>query len=167
VVLSALAYLLASAYQVRLVELVPMVEGSYREQPAPAQLPDKSITILQAYGSLFYAAIDRVAEKLPSARNVERPVVILRLRQHDEIGSTFIELIERYETQLKAAGGKLILAGVNPGVMKQLISTDISQDILGDEDIFISTKIVRQSLDDAITDAQAWLKTHAEVSESK
>jgi sulfate permease, SulP family len=166
VVLSGLAYLLTSAYQVRLVELVP-VEGLYRERPAPAQLPDNAVTILQAYGSLFYAAIDRVAEKLPSARNAELPVVILRLRQHDEIGSTFIGLIERYEAQLKAAGGKLILAGVNPNVVKQLVSTGTSQQVLGDEDIYTATKIVRQSLDDAIADAQAWLKSHAEVSESK
>jgi len=165
VVLSGLAIFLTSAYQVRLVELVPLAGGSYREQPAPAQLPDKAITILQAYGSLFYAAIDRVAEKLPSARNVERPVVILRLRQHDEIGSTFIVLIERYEAELKAAGGKLILAGVNPKVVKQLEATEISQDILGDEDVFIATKVVRQSLDDAIADGQAWLKPHADERE--
>jgi sulfate permease, SulP family len=166
VALSALAYFITSAYQVRLVELVP-VAGSYREQPAPTRLPDKAVTILQAYGSLFYAAIDRLEEKLPSVRDAERPVVILRMRQHDEIGSTFIELIERYEAQLKAVGGKLILAGVNPKVMKQLKATETSQDILGDEDVFMATKIVRQSLDAAIAAAQAWLKSQAEGSESK
>jgi SulP family sulfate permease len=166
VVLSGLAYLLTSAYQVRLVELVPE-GGNYREKPAPTQLPDKAITILQAYGSLFYAAIDRLEKKLPSARNAERPVVILRMRQHDEIGSTFIVLIERYETQLKAAGGKLILAGVNPKVVKQLKATETSQDILGDEDVFMATKVVRQSLDEAIVAAQAWLNAQAEGSESK
>ena len=166
VVLSALAFFITSAYQVRLVELVPK-EGSYREQPAPTQLPGNAITILQAYGSLFYAAIDRLEEKLPSGRNAERPVVILRMRQHDEIGSTFIELIERYEAQLKAAGGKLMLAGVNPKVMKQLKSTETSQDILGEEDVFTATKIVRQSLDAAIAAAQEWLKSQAEASESK
>ena len=166
VALSALAYFITSAYQVRLVELVP-AEGSYSEQPAPSRLPDKAITILQASGNLFYAAIDRLEEKLPSARETQRPVVILRMRQHDEIGSTFIELIERYEAQLKAAGGKLILAGVNPKVMNQLKATETSQDILGDEDVFMATKIYRQSLDAAIAAAQEWLKSQAEGSESK
>lgn len=93
--------------------------------------------------------------------------MILRMRQHDEIGSTFIVLIERYETQLKAAGGKLILAGVNPKVVKQLKATETSQDILGDEDVFMATKVVRQSLDEAIVAAQAWLNAQAEGSESK
>jgi len=166
VVLSALAYFITAAYQVRLVELVPEA-GSYREQPAPAQLPDKAITILQPIGSLFYAAIDRLEGKLPSARNAERPVMILRMRQHDEIGSTFIELIERYEAQLKMAGGKLILAGVNPKVMRQLKATETSQDILGDEDVFIATKILRQSLDSAVAAAQAWLNSQAEETESE
>ncbi len=166
VVLSALAYFITAAYQVRLVELVPEA-GSYREKPAPAQLPDKAITILQPIGSLFYAAIDRLEGKLPSARNAERPVVILRMRQHDEIGSTFIELIERYEAQLKMAGGKLILAGVNPKVMRQLKATETSQDILGDEDVFMATKILRQSLDSAVAAAQAWLNSQAEENESE
>ncbi len=67
----------------------------------------------------------------------------------------------------KRLGGKLILAGVNPKVMKQLKATETSQDILGDEDVFIATKIYRQSLDAAIAAAQEWLKAQAEGSESK
>jgi SulP family sulfate permease len=167
VVMSGMAYFFTSAEQVRLVELIPQMVGSYREQPAPARLKDKNITILQVYGSLFYASVDRLSEKLPSARDVERPVVILRMRQHEEVGSTFIELIERYETQLKEAGGKLILAGVNPGVKKQLEATKTTQDILGDEDVFMATEIIRQSLDAAIIAAQEWLKSYDEASESK
>ncbi len=159
VVWSGLAYFFSAAKQVRLVEVVPQAGGSYREQPVPAQLPDKAITILQVCGSLFYASIDRLDEELPSARASKYPVVILRLRHHDQIGSTFITFIERYEDQLNAVNGKLILAGVSSAVKKQLDKTGTTQDVLGDEDIFMATDIVHQSLDAAIAAAQEWIKS--------
>lgn len=167
VVFSVLVYFFTSANQVRLVELVPQTVGSYREQPAPAQLPDKAITILQVYGSLFYASIERLSEKLPSARGAERPVVILRLRQYEQIESSFVQLLERYEVQLKAAGGKLILAGVNSQVKVQLDNTETTQEVIGKEDIFLATDVVRQSLDNAIAAAQEWLKLQEQENASK
>jgi len=167
VVFSVLVYFFTSANQVRLVELVPQTIGSYREQPAPARLPDKAITILQVYGSLFYATIERLSEKLPSARDVVRPVVILRLRQYEQVESSFVQLLERYEVQLRAAGGKLILAGVNPQVKIQLDNTETTQDFIGEEDIFLATDIVRQSLDNAIAAAQEWLKLQEQENASK
>jgi len=166
VVFSLLAYFFSSANQVRLVELVPQTVGSYREQPAPAQLPDKAITILQVYGSLFYASIEHLSEKLPSARGARRPVVILRLRQYEQIDSSFVQLLERYQVQLNAAGGKLILAGVNSQVKIQLDNTETTQDFIGKEDIFLATDVVRQSLDNAIAAAQEWLKLQEEANAS-
>jgi hypothetical protein len=50
--------------------------------------------LLQASGNLFYAAAYRMEDMLPSAKEAERPVVILRLRQSDRIGSTFIYVLE-------------------------------------------------------------------------
>jgi SulP family sulfate permease len=157
VVLSGLAYFFTASRQVRLVELTPQANGSYREGPAPRRLPDNAITILQVCGSLFYASIDPLFEGLPSSSGAQRPVVILRLRHQDQIGSTFVKLVERYEAQLKAAGGKLVLAGVSLEVKKQLDKTGTTQDILGDEDIFIATELVHQSLEAAVTASNEWL----------
>ena len=39
-------------------------------------------------------------------------VVIFRLRDRDEVGSTFIRLIERYARTLQAADNCLMLAGL-------------------------------------------------------
>jgi SulP family sulfate permease len=157
VVLSGLAYFFTASRKVRLVELTPQAGGAYREGPAPKRLPDNAITILQICGSLFYASIDLLFEELPSPTGAQRPVVILRLRHQDQIGSTFITFVERYEAQLKAADGKLVLAGVSPEVKKQLDKTGTTQDILGDEDIFIATEIVHQSLDAAVAASGEWL----------
>lgn len=45
--------------------------------------------------------------------------MILRLRAQEGIGSSFITMLERYSLQIQAAGGKLMVAGVNPNVKRQ------------------------------------------------
>ena len=43
--------------------------------------------------------------------------VLVRLRGRSGIGSTFIQVLERYAQQLQANGGKLVLAGVSEAEM--------------------------------------------------
>jgi SulP family sulfate permease len=157
VFLSILGYFFSSADDVRLVELVPLGDGRYQEQPAPAQLSSNSITLLQAYGNLFFAAVAKLEERLPSPEGAERPVVILRLRQQSQIASTLLELLESYQLKLHAQGGKLILAGVSPHIKEQLDLTETTKEIFGEEDIFLVTDIVGDSTQQALEAAQAWL----------
>jgi SulP family sulfate permease len=143
------------------MEIVPNPDGTYREQPSPAQLPSNAVTILHAYGNLFYAAAYALEELLPSAKGTERPVVILRLRRSDRIASTLINVLEHYEEQLKASGGKLMLAGVSALVKEQLDVTETTRDVLGDEDIFPATENLGEATRLALAAAHAWLERGA------
>jgi SulP family sulfate permease len=163
VVLSVLVYLISSAQDVRLMQITPNPDGTYREQPAPAELPSNTVTILHAYGNLFYAAAYKLEDLLPSAQGVERPVVILRLRRSDRIASTLINVLEHYEEQLRAGGGKLMLAGVSPLVKEQLDVTETTRDVLGDEDIFPATENIGEATKLALEAAQAWLEQNVKV----
>jgi SulP family sulfate permease len=112
---------------------------------------------------------------LPSSRGAEYPVAILGLRGHDEINSTFINLMERYNEQLEASKGKLILAGVSAHTKQQLDRTETTDDLLGEEDLFETTEILGESLQLAYHAAQNWLaslepevnteRTHSEAGE--
>jgi SulP family sulfate permease len=102
---------------------------------------------------------------LPSAKEAERPVVILRLRQSMQISSTFINVLEFYNDQLKAQDGKLMLAGVSPRVKEQLDLTETTQDVLGEDAVFLSTDILGDSTTVAFEAAQAWL--YASTDKSK
>jgi SulP family sulfate permease len=124
VALSAIVYVLSSAQEVRLMQLVLLPNGVVHEQEAPKELLNDSVTVLQLYGSLFYAAADRIESLLPSPRQAHRPVVILRLRQQDSLSSTFLQVLERYTPQVQATGGKVMLAGVGPKMAKQLEATN-------------------------------------------
>ena len=157
VVLSAIVYFISAANDVNVVEIVLTDSGQLKIQKAPDQLSNRTVTILQIQGNLFYAAIDRIEEMLPTGRDTDYPVVILGLRGHDEINSTFINLIKRYNQQLETSHGKLILAGVSQLTKQQLDRTGITDELLGDEDIFLETEILGDSVQAAYLAAQGWI----------
>ena len=156
VLLSVVIYFIESASDIELVEIVNTADGSFREQQPPTALASRSITILHVYGTLFYATADKLAEKLPSSKGSEHPVVILRLRNQRSIGSTFIRMLEQYADQIQRNGGKLMLAGINPKVLHQLEITETTDKIPA-EDIFLASDKLGASSIDAYTAAQRWL----------
>jgi SulP family sulfate permease len=158
VILSGIVYFLSAADDVKVVELILTESGQFRIQDAPDQLSSRTATMIQIQGNLFYAADDKIETMLPSARQAEYPVVILGLRGHNEIDSTFIILMERYNEQLEASGGKLILAGVSEHTRKQLDKTETTDELLGEEDIFEATEILGESFQLAYQAAQDWLE---------
>jgi SulP family sulfate permease len=88
-----------------------------------------------------------------------QPVVILRLRAQESIGSSFIAVVERYSQQLKAHGGKLMLAGVHPKVKGQLDRTGTTEEILGVENVFeAETTTLGASTRAALAAAEQWLR---------
>jgi SulP family sulfate permease len=158
VLLSVALNFVSSARNLRLVELIPSDSGLYRIQDAPKVLPSRKVTILQVYGVLFFPTVEKLLEILPSPAGSNFPVVILRLRQHGEISSSFINLLERYDLELQAAGGRLILTGVNLRIKEQLDDTDTIRDLLGDEDVFLASDLLGESTLFAIQAAEKWLE---------
>lgn len=106
------------------------------EVEPPRELAPGDTVVLVAYGSLFFAAAPIVAQQLPRVPTDARgAVVIFRLRGKDELGSTFIRVLEQYAARLRAAGGVLMLAGVGERVLDQLVATKVIATI-GQENVF-------------------------------
>lgn len=159
VALSGVVYIISSSQDTRLAEVTITPDGKYREGPAPQQLPGEAVTILNIYGSTFFAGAYQLEQLLPNIGDAERPVVILRMRYASRIGSTFINVLEHYESELKKRAGKLILAGVSRSVKGQLDHTETTEDVLGEEDIFVATDVLGESTEAALKAAQRWLGT--------
>jgi SulP family sulfate permease len=140
----------------------PNPDGTNREQSVPAELASNTVTILHAYGNLFYAGAYKLEELLPAVQGAERVVVILRLRRSDSISSTLINVLEHYEAQLRAGGGKLMLAGVGPRVKEQLDVTETTRDVLGTEDVLLATENIGEATRLALEAAHAWLERNTE-----
>jgi len=157
VALSAVQYVWSASLDIKLVEITRRPDGSLHEAPAPAQLPANAITILQIYGSPFYAGAHTLEGMLPAPAGAANAVVILRLRGRDAIGSTMIKVLEAYDNKLNAEGGKLLLTGVSEGVFDQLERTGTTEAI-PHEDIFLATDTLAQSTEAAVAAASLWLQ---------
>ena len=159
VTLSVLLQIYRSSLDVQVKQILPTATGqSFQEHPAPAHLPPNAITILNIYGSVFYASADTLRAALPSPYTADQSVVILGLRGRSELGSTFINLLERYARELRSRNSKLMLAGVEPLVIKQFTKTSIT-DTIPLTDIFPVTPILGESLQRAQAAAEQWLAT--------
>jgi SulP family sulfate permease len=156
VILSILQYVYSSSLDVRVTRLARAEDGTYSEQPAPETLPDGAVTVLDIYGSIFYAGADTVGGLLPKATGAHRPAVVLRLRGRTDVGSTFLGVMERYRGEIEQAGGVLFLAGVGPELRDQLDRTGTLA-ALGTDRVCEAQPTLTASLGVAVDAAQAWL----------
>ena len=126
----------------------------------PSSLPANDVVVLQPYGSLFFAAAPifeaALPEVTPSSRNT---VVILRLRERSDVGSTFIDVLRRYAASLATVGSKLVIVSLNEPLAEQFRVTGFT-DFIGPENLYRATERVGAALEQAQRDARAWIATH-------
>ncbi len=116
----------------------------------------------QYCSSVFFIASQTIEEAFPSADNTDHAVVILGLRGHAEVGSTFITSLKRYADNLKVHNSTLMLVGINQGVHNKLVNTGLAQ-ALGEENVFLATPQFGGALNKAMAEAQKWIKQTQEM----
>jgi SulP family sulfate permease len=156
VVLHILLYIFRSAEAVRLERIIPQEDGFFAEGEVPEALPSHEIVVLLPIGSLFFAGVAELEEHLPKVGQAQGTVVIIRLRDRDEVGSTFIRTIERYAQSLQAGGNVLMLEGLSEKVLDQIERTELL-DLIGEENLFLAQPQHGASLRQALVAAEKWL----------
>ncbi len=157
-------YVYSAASQVTVRGLEARDDGRIHVVDVPKKLKDRSITVIDAYGSLFFAAARRLREILPDAKGCDRPVVILRLRGNAQVGATLIDVLNEYAHELADAGGRLYLSGMSEEVSEKLERAhrlQLNEQVV----IFKSTGILRDSTIAAIDSANAYLRPHRKEGE--
>jgi SulP family sulfate permease len=158
VALSILLFVFRQSNKVVVTEIVPVPGGFPEERPAPAVAPSHQLTMLLVYGSLFFAAAKNLEEMLPEVDETKRAVVAIGLRGKAEIGSTFVGVLQRYTQALHVHDSKLMLVGVDAGVLVQLEKTGLLR-LIGEENVFMATPRLGEAMNQAATAAYAWLAT--------
>lgn len=156
VLLTVFLYVISSANDVVVRERVRLPDGRIAEADPPRQLPSREATVLEAFGSLFFAGARTLAEALPSPEGAERPVVILRLRGRTQVGATLIDVLDDYADALADAGGRLYLSGVGKELAEQLRRAG-KLDIGRDVQLEPADDIIGISTDKAFDEATEWL----------
>lgn len=149
-------YLYTSSRNIHVVRLVPTNNQHFREAELPVELPSGEPVILSVSGNLYFAAVKQLQQVMPSPGHAVRPVVILRLRDNEYLGSTGIRFLETYDRQLRARGGKLILAGVGPKIKYELERTDHLR-YFGENGVFLSGDVLFDATEHALAYARQWL----------
>jgi SulP family sulfate permease len=163
VVLSALLYVSESSTDVSVVELAERDDGRMDERAPPPRLPSRRVTTLDVYGHLFYAGARTLERLLPTPRDAERPVVVLRLRGRRTVGATLIDILARYAAALQAAGGRLYLSGVAAEAYDQIVRTGKLR-LTGPVRAYESTPVLGESTREARADAETWLASRGDDS---
>ena len=153
VTVSLLLQLNQGLVDLRVVELRRRDDGSFEELAVPPTTPDRSVLLLDAYGSLLYAGSRTLQVQLPDPAGSESPVVVLRLRGRVSLGATFNVVIDDYAERLRKAGGHLILSGVQT---PRLVSIAKQSGVDGLE-VFEATSLVGESTSEALDAANEWL----------
>ncbi len=133
--LSLLLYLYASSKDITAVQLVPLDNGRFREQPLPERLAANETIIISLHGSLYFAAARQLTNLLPDAYNSTGAVVILRLREAHGLASTALNEITAYHRTLRARDGRVVLTGVSAELRATMKRTG-TLDVIGQEYVF-------------------------------
>lgn len=158
VALSAILFMNSSATDVTVVQLTETEPGKIKRGKAPATLPSNVVTVLDIFGSLFYAGARTLEHLLPPVGDATAPVVVLRMHGRATVGATLVDVLAKYAAQLQKAGGRLYLSGVDPAMYDQLKRTG-KVTAEGPVGVYVATDVVGESTHQAIADAQSWLLT--------
>lgn len=156
IALSIVLHAVRQSNRVVVTQWVLQPEGFPIEQAPPRRLPSDQLTLLHVHGSLFFAAAKNLEEMLPEVAGSRRAVVAISLRGKTEVGSTFVNVLQRYAQALRAHGGRLMLVGVDANVRDQLARTGVLRTI-GEDNVFTATPQLGEALNRAIAAAHAWL----------
>ncbi len=160
VVLSGLLHVATSSTDISVVELRERPDGTIEEHPAPDRLPGRSVTVLDIYGSLFYAGARTFERRLPQPDG-DAPVAVIRLRGRGLLGATVVDVLANYGERLQAVGGRLYLTGVGERAREQLLRDDRFHGSPGVE-VHEATRVLGESTRAARAHADAWLLTQGD-----
>ena len=160
---SVLKHIYLSSLDVHVRQIVLDGEGRPRETDAPASLPGEDVTVLDIYGSLFYAAAPKIRASLPVVGDAHCPVVVLRLRGRGSLHSATIAVLREYAAGCIANGGRMYLAGVGREMEEQLRRTGVLV-LLGPDAVVTATDELYGACATAQQRGQRWLATHADPS---
>ncbi len=154
---SVVLHVVQQSNRVVIKQRVTSDAGYVVEVEAAAVVPAGQVVVLQPYGSLFFASAPVFEAALPRVEgDSRRSVVIVRLRGHMDLGTTFIDVLARYAAQLDEAGSRLVVVSVDERVMRQLLSGGVV-DIVGPDGVVVGDERIGATLARAVADAQRWI----------
>jgi sulfate permease, SulP family len=157
--LSVILHAVRQSNRISIKRQLITTEGNIVETDPPIELPAHEVVVLQPYGSLFFAAAPVFEAALPAPTQTSRgSVVIVRLRGRSDLGTTFMEVLQRYAISLSGADSKLVLVSTNEEIDEQLEAAGLAESI-GLDNVYRGDERVGAAVIRAYADATAWVES--------
>ena len=159
VAISMILYVIRSSDQV-IVKRRVITDRGQKEVDPPETVGRNEVIFLQQYGNIFFASATVFEDLLPTVTDeTDNSVVILRLRGKDDLGTTFMDVLDRYATELREASSKFILMSLEPRAMDQLVVSGTAETI-GSANLYPVDEWITREIDTVMDDANAWVDEH-------
>ncbi|MGC4949336.1 SulP family inorganic anion transporter [Streptomyces sp. DT224] len=160
-VLSLLLYCAQAARQAKLLALRRTPDGAdgpghWETTEPPTALAPGTVTVLEYAGSSFFAELPRIENQLPAVDGARGAVLVLTVRALPDVpSSAMLKLLDRYAARLEDQGGRLILCGVEPALLRLLERSGIAAR-LGPGGVVPAAPRIFGPLETAYADADRW-----------
>ena len=155
--LSVVLHVVRQSNQVTVRRRIPEADGQFTEVDPPTELPAGEVVLLQPYGSLFFAAAPTFEAALPAVGpGSVGSVVVLRLRGRSDLGTTFMDVLNRYAQSLATVGSKLMVVSADERIIEQMTVNGIVE-VIGAENVYPGNERVGAATQRACVDAQGWV----------
>jgi SulP family sulfate permease len=153
VILAMGQFIYQSSTDIGVAELVMQADGTFVEREEPDRLLPNSIVLLEPFGSLYFAGAHSLEGHLPDPQGAQGAIVILRLRDVRQAGSTLVNVLERYAQKLHSNGAHLVLTELSDKVYDQLTHTETIE-LIGIDRAYRAEPEVFAATRKAVQDAQ-------------
>ncbi len=155
-----LAIYLRQAGRLQMAELVETDDGSFQERDYELTgMRAQDVLFLQIDGSLFFAVVNELSDRLDAIVKSKVQVVILRFKRVHHVDANALFALERFVQAMHSSGGHVILCGVRPALAKRMKSFGASK-MIGDDNIFLESDNLHEGARQALTRARAIVASH-------
>ena len=137
-VLVSMALFLQKASVPRLVEFEFDKEGRFRMADPKAGMMTPQISIIHVEGELFFGAAESIQDEIWHSIDLNRnKVVVLRLRNAQNLEASGVMVLEQLIRDLKRIGIQVLVSGTSPEIDRVVLRSGLDQ-IIGKENYFPS-----------------------------
>lgn len=164
--ISVILYVVRQSNKLKLVRWSRDDQGDIEEVDPPETVGANEVVVIQPYGSLFFAAAQTFETELPRVTSAtSNSVVILRFRGAADLGSTLMEVLNRYAGFLDHANSKLVIISADSTMLDQLAATGVAKTV-GAQNIYTSDRWLGKTVTQAWDDANRWVEENQAASTS-
>ncbi|MDH3679575.1 MAG: SulP family inorganic anion transporter [Acidimicrobiia bacterium] len=158
--ISVILFVIRQSNQLTTRRLIVQADERIKEVDPPHAVQSSEVIVLQPYGSLFFASAPAFEEQLPTVTESSTgSVVVVRFRGKPDVGSTLIDVLERYARSLNEVGSKLVIVTNSDRIIDQLEATGAAK-VIGRENIYRGGAWLSETVVRASREGWQWVEEH-------